>query len=269
MRSASSCGRLGELVDATAAARRRRAAPRPCARAGRPGWSRSGGAGVSTGERSFRSSGRRRPGSGANGTACESAISPVLRSSSSATKATACSTRERPPTSPSKSNTRRRRSTARKRSRNCDTGGKRSAMCESDTFGGSTANPLSAPASADGLLRGEPPLDAWRERRRAEPEEAVARLGQPLAQPGGGLLHAPVLGQPPRELLGGLLRLELGELVALLGEEVARLQLEQRGDRARGTRRTRRDRARRAPPGARRTRRRCPPCRSRPARADP
>jgi len=47
---------------------------------------------------------------------------------------------------------------------------------------------------------------------------------------GRGLLHAPVLGQAPRELLGGLLGLELGQLRVLLGEERAGLQLEQRRD---------------------------------------
>ena len=51
-----------------------------------------------------------------------------------------------------------------------------------------------------------------------------------LREPAGRLLHAPVLGEAPRQLLGGLLRLELGELGGLLGEEAARLQLEERGD---------------------------------------
>src|SRR5205807_7639739 len=69
---------------------------------------------------------------GANGAACSSAISPERRRSSSARNATACSTRDSSPTSWSKSNRERRRSTARNRSRNCVTGGKRSAMCASD-----------------------------------------------------------------------------------------------------------------------------------------
>src|SRR5581483_3938236 len=77
---------------------------------------------------------------GANGAACSIRISPERRRSSSARKATACSTRESSPTSWSKSNRDRRRRTARNRSRNCDTGGKRSAMCASDTDGGSTAS---------------------------------------------------------------------------------------------------------------------------------
>ena len=69
-----------------------------------------------------------------------------------------------------------------------------------------------------------------RERRRAEAEVAVALRREPLAQPRRRLLRAPVLGEPPRELLGGLLGLELGELGVLVGEEPARLQLEQRRD---------------------------------------
>ena len=44
------------------------------------------------------------------------------------------------------------------------------------------------------------------------------------------MLHAPVLRKAPGELLGGLLRLELGELGLLVGEQVPRLQLEQRRD---------------------------------------
>ena len=80
------------------------------------------------------------------------------------------------------------------------------------------------------LLRGEAALRLGRERRRADPEVALALLVEPLAQPDGGELHAPVLGEAPRELLGGLLRLELRELGLLVGEEVARLQLEQRRD---------------------------------------
>ena len=167
---------------------------------------------------------------GANGAAWSIEISPERRSSSSARNATACSTRESSPTSASKSNRVRRRSTARNRSRNCATGGKRSAMCASDTSGGGTASSRSAAASRSRLLRRELQLDLRRERRRADPEEAVALGREPLAQPRRRLLHPPVLGEPPRELLGRRLRLELGELGRLLGEEAARLQLEQRRD---------------------------------------
>src|SRR4029077_3186088 len=69
-----------------------------------------------------------------------------------------------------------------------------------------------------------------RERRGTGPEEEVAAPVEPLAQPQRGLLRAAVLGQAPGELLGGLLRLELGELGVLLREHRARLQLEQRRD---------------------------------------
>ena len=44
------------------------------------------------------------------------------------------------------------------------------------------------------------------------------------------MLHPPILGEAPRELLGRLLRLELGELGLLVGEEMTRLELEQRRD---------------------------------------
>src|SRR2546421_359264 len=81
-----------------------------------------------------------------------------------------------------------------------------------------------------GILRRELRGDLRRERRRAEAEVAVALGREPFAQPGRGLLRAPVLREPPRELLGGLLRLELGELGRLVREERPRLQLEERRD---------------------------------------
>ena len=56
------------------------------------------------------------------------------------------------------------------------------------------------------------------------------RCVEPLAQELRRLLRAPVLGEPARELLRGLLRLELRELGVLLREHRARLQLEQRAD---------------------------------------
>ena len=79
------------------------------------------------------------------------------------------------------------------------------------------------------LLRGEFPLRPRRERRRPEPEEPVALGCEPLGQPPGRVLHAAVLLEAPRELLRGLLGLELGE-VGVLREQAARLQLEQRSD---------------------------------------
>src|SRR5439155_18880628 len=87
---------------------------------------------------------------GANGAAWSIAISPPLRSSSRARNATATSTRESPSTSASKSKRRRRRSSARKRSTNWPTGGKRIAMCASDTGGGSTASAQRRVASSAG-----------------------------------------------------------------------------------------------------------------------
>ena len=81
-----------------------------------------------------------------------------------------------------------------------------------------------------GVLGCEFPLRTGRERGRADPEVAVALAGQPLAQPRGRLLHPAVLGEPPRELLGRLLRFELGELGLLVREERAGLQLQQRRD---------------------------------------
>ena len=71
---------------------------------------------------------------------------------------------------------------------------------------------------------------ARRERRRPEPEVELALLLEPLPQPHGGELHPPVLGETPRELLGGLLRLQVRELRLLVGEQMSRLQLEQRRD---------------------------------------
>ena len=103
-------------------------------------------------------------------------------------------------------------------------------MCASETCGRRLGEQAQRRRELLGILRREPPLRPRRERRRAEPEEAVALAGEPLGEPGGRLLHPPVLGEPARELLGRLLRLELGELRLLVGEERARLQLEQRRD---------------------------------------
>ena len=65
------------------------------------------------------------------------------------------------------------------------------------------------------LLRRHRGLELGRERRRPEPEVAVALDGQPLGQPVRGLLEAPVLRQPAGELLGRLLRIELLEIDVL------------------------------------------------------
>ena len=104
-------------------------------------------------------------------------------------------------------------------------------MCAVDGAGGSTASTRSAAGELLGLLRRELAL---RPAARAAPGRAGRRgRGARRAAPRSQLrrlLRAPVLGEPPRELLGGLLGLELGELGVLLREHRARLQLEQRGD---------------------------------------
>ncbi len=100
-------------------------------------------------------------------------------------------------------------------------------MCETETYGGSTASARSRLDEPQRLLRCEPPLGLGCKRRRPDPEEALTLIVEPVTQPDGCLLHAPVLGEAPRELLGGLLRLELGELCLLVGEQVPGLQLEQ------------------------------------------
>ena len=79
-------------------------------------------------------------------------------------------------------------------------------------------------------LRRDLRLGRGRERRRAEAEVAVVLRRQPVEQPAGRLLDLPELLEPPGELLGRLVRVEVGEVDLLLGEELARLQLEQRAD---------------------------------------
>ncbi len=65
--------------------------------------------------------------------------------------------------------------------------------------------------------------------RRAE--DAQARVGAPLGEPGGRALEALVLGEPRGELLGGGLGVELLLVVLRLGvDEQARLELAQCGD---------------------------------------
>ena len=104
-------------------------------------------------------------------------------------------------------------------------------MCAVESAGGSAARARKASASREGGCRaivGSGPCGC--ERCGAEPEEAVARAGEPLCKPRRALLRTPVLGEPPRELLRGSLGLELGELRVLVGEEPARLELEERRD---------------------------------------
>src|SRR6266508_716607 len=87
---------------------------------------------------------------GANEPACSIAISSARRRSKSAKKATAISTREKPSTAASKSTRERRASSERNRSTNCETGGNCSAMCASETCGGSAASVRSAAPSDSG-----------------------------------------------------------------------------------------------------------------------
>ena len=139
--------------------------------------------------------------------------------------------RDMPATSWSKSKRRRWRSSARKRSRNsADRREAQRHVRERRRCGGSTASARSAAASDSASCGASFALRLRGERRRAEAEEPVARLAQPLGEPARGLLHPAVLGEPARELLGRLLRAELGELGLLVGEERAGLQLEQRRD---------------------------------------
>ena len=81
-----------------------------------------------------------------------------------------------------------------------------------------------------GILLRESALGRGCERRRADPVPAVALCREPLEQPLGSLFHAPVLGEPARELLGRLLRLQRLELGRLVREQAARLQLQERRD---------------------------------------
>ena len=103
-------------------------------------------------------------------------------------------------------------------------------MCAVDGSGGSIESTRRRGSELVGALRREPALGSRRERRRAEAEVEVAPFFEAPAQKLRRLLGAPVLGEAPGELLGGLLGLELGELGLLLREHRARLQLEQRGD---------------------------------------
>ena len=104
-------------------------------------------------------------------------------------------------------------------------------MCAVEGAGGSTARARIASASLDGGCgatagggrSGASGAGPRRKNRSLEPAE-------PLCEPCRPVLGPAVLGEPPRQLLGGRLGLELGELGVLLREEAARLQLEQRGD---------------------------------------
>ena len=93
-----------------------------------------------------------------------------------------------------------------------------------------SASTRSAAASCSGSCGASPAPAAARAAPGRRGSSGRARRPSRSASQRGRLLHAPVLGEAPRQLLGRLLRLELGELGLLVREERARLQLEQRGD---------------------------------------
>ena len=186
---------------------------------------------------------------GANGAACASSISPVLRSSSSARKATACSTRESPPTSASKS--KRERPAEHARGSAPGTGHGREAERH-------------VRERHRRRLRGER-AQRGRQRRRLlrrqpcarargasgagpEPEEAVALGREPLREParpppscaGTPPAAAPAPRPPPRARARPARPPRPGRAPAPSARAAPR--------RARGTRRRRPDRAPRAPP---------------------
>ena len=99
-------------------------------------------------------------------------------------------------------------------------------MCVSDTSGGSVASARSASARCAGSCGASFRSGFGANGEGPDPEEPVG--GEPLPQPRGRLLHAPILLQPARELLRRLLGLELGQLGGFVREQVPCLQLEQR-----------------------------------------
>ena len=79
-----------------------------------------------------------------------------------------------------------------------------------------------------GILRREPELRLRRQRRRAEPEVPVRLRVEPLREPRGRRLHAPVRLEPLGQLLRRLLGAQVGEVGCSLREELAGLDLEHR-----------------------------------------
>src|SRR4029079_803343 len=80
-----------------------------------------------------------------------------------------------------------------------------------------------------GLLRSERTLGHWRERSRAEAEEAVGLGVEPFPEPARGAAEAPVLGKKLGELARGVVGVEVLEWhLVLLREEPARFQLQER-----------------------------------------
>ena len=143
----------------------------------------------------------------------------ALRSSSSARNATACSTRESPPTSASKSNTppsAQHRAEALEELRD---GREAQRHVRERHLRRLHRQPSQRRRERARILRREPALGrgasgAGPRRKKRSRSAASRRASQPAAS-----FIAPVLREPPRELLGGLLGLELGELGVLIGEE--------------------------------------------------
>ena len=103
-------------------------------------------------------------------------------------------------------------------------------MCARETWAGGSASRRSVAASCAGSCAasfrsgcGASGAGPTRKKRSRSPASRSR-------QPGCRLFHPAVLGEPARELLRRLLRLELGELGVLVGEQRSCLELEQRGD---------------------------------------
>ena len=103
-------------------------------------------------------------------------------------------------------------------------------MCASETVGGSAASSRTTFASCSGSCGASRRSGCGASGAGPTRKNRSRSDRQPLGQPAGRLLHAPVLGQPPCQLLRGLLGLELRQLRRLVLEEPARLQLQQRRD---------------------------------------
>ncbi len=167
---------------------------------------------------------------GSKGAACDRRISPALRSSSSATNATACSRRESPSTSSSKTNPEPSQEGAKALEKTFD---RRQAQRQvrqrrRRRFRSQGAERAREPQR---VLRIEGPDGRRCERSGAETEVPVGLRGQAPLEPLGAGLDPTVRGEPLRELGRRLGCVEVVEIeVVVLGEDIARLQLEQRGD---------------------------------------
>ena len=99
------------------------------------------------------------------------------------------------------------------------------------SFAGGSSRRATASASAAGRSGSRSGgARARRERRPHGAEEAAAEIVAHVAEPAGGGTEALVLGEPRRELGGGLLRSLLLDLAVALAEQPAGLDLAERGD---------------------------------------